>query len=240
MTESPAVTAPVGPAPASTLAEVIQRMKEIDAALDADDGVACFNRLYLEVTQVVLAGVEDRTFGMFEDPNFVSALDVNFANLYFGALCERSEGHHGPRCWRPLLEGRQKRRAPAVFALCGMNAHINHDLPVAVVATARDVGVQPVLNSPQHRDFMAVNNLLRLVEEDAKRSFLTGRIAEGFEHAGAAGDKLTMWSISDAREVAWHQAETLWRLTHHHPHLAQTYEERLSELADWTGRWLLR
>jgi len=42
-------------APATSVEEVIARLMAIDAALPAADGIACFNKLYLAVTQNVLA-----------------------------------------------------------------------------------------------------------------------------------------------------------------------------------------
>ena len=48
-------------------------MQAIDAALAADDGVACFNRMYLQVTRGVSQLVQQGSFG---DAGFVSHLDV--------------------------------------------------------------------------------------------------------------------------------------------------------------------
>ena len=44
---------PAGPPapPVTTVAEVIARMEAIGAGLAPGDGLACFNRMYLEVTQ---------------------------------------------------------------------------------------------------------------------------------------------------------------------------------------------
>ena len=40
-------------AAAVSVAEAIARMEAIEAALPAADGIACFNRMYLEVTREV-------------------------------------------------------------------------------------------------------------------------------------------------------------------------------------------
>jgi len=62
------------PAPAATaIDEVVAGMQAIDAALAADDGVACFNRMYLQVTRGVSQLVQQGSFG---DAGFVSHLDV--------------------------------------------------------------------------------------------------------------------------------------------------------------------
>ena len=44
---------PVPDVPVTTVAGVIARMEAIGGALPAGDGLACFNRMYLEVTQQV-------------------------------------------------------------------------------------------------------------------------------------------------------------------------------------------
>ena len=44
------LTLPVPDAPVVSVAEAIARMEAIAAALPAADGIACFNRMYLDVT----------------------------------------------------------------------------------------------------------------------------------------------------------------------------------------------
>ena len=80
----------------------IARMQQIDDALPAADGLACFNRMYLDVTQQVQARI---TQGFFADPAFLTQLDVVFANLYFAAVNaagrrqpDRPAGGLGARC----------------------------------------------------------------------------------------------------------------------------------------------
>ncbi len=73
---------PPGP-PATTIDEVIARMGSINSALPPHDGLACFNRMYLDVTQGV---GQQLAQGSFADPAFVSRLDVVFANIYFAAV----------------------------------------------------------------------------------------------------------------------------------------------------------
>ena len=101
-------------------------------SLPESDGVACFTRLYLSVTE----GVEQQLGGFaFQDPRFLARLDVVFAGLFFSALdASRSDPSAMPRAWAPLVEARAARGiAPLQFALAGMSAHINRDLPVALV-----------------------------------------------------------------------------------------------------------
>jgi len=72
-----------------------------------------------------------------------------------------------PRAWAPLFEARAKPRiAPIQFALAGMNAHISHDLCLALVATCKELGLGLDLGSPQHRDYLKVNAILERVEDE--------------------------------------------------------------------------
>ena len=45
--------APAPDTPVVSVAEAIARMEAIEAALPASDGLACFNRIYLDVTRQV-------------------------------------------------------------------------------------------------------------------------------------------------------------------------------------------
>ena len=73
---------PAPDAPVVSVAGAIARMEEIAAALPAADGLACFNRMYLDVTRQVSSQLGQ---GFFADPAFMTNLDVAFANLYFAA-----------------------------------------------------------------------------------------------------------------------------------------------------------
>jgi Family of unknown function (DUF5995) len=106
-------------------------MEAVGAALPAADGLACFNRMYLEVTQQVNAELGQ---GFYADPAFMTQLDVTFAGLYFSAAAAAGDPAAVPLAWRPLVEQRDNAGIePVQFALAGMNAHINHDLPLAAV-----------------------------------------------------------------------------------------------------------
>src|ERR1017187_10882818 len=100
--------AAVQPVPQS-VDDVIGAMWAIDAICDDGDGLKWFNRLYLDVTQAVKARGDA---GGFQDGAWMAALDVQFADLYFGALRSALSGGAGPRCW-PLLVARRNWKAPA-------------------------------------------------------------------------------------------------------------------------------
>jgi Family of unknown function (DUF5995) len=196
----------------STIAQVIAQMQAIDAALPRKDGVAIFDRLYLQVTLAVdsaSAGTE------FENKDFVDRLDVVFAGLYFDAEATIDSGGKCPVAWRPLVETRSQAREPIQFALAGMTAHINHDLPIALVTTCEEFGLAPDDDSAVHRDFERVDGLLATVETQVAGWFDTGLIADIEDVTPKKTDEaIAMWSLAAARDVAWDHAQVLWGLRH--------------------------
>src|SRR4051794_39073790 len=103
-------------------------MTAIEQSLPASDGLWWFNHLYLRVTLGVRTAMSSASFG---DRAFLEQLDVVFANLYFDAFAAGDvTPAAAPHAWRPLLSSRMMANVhPLQFALAGMNAHINRDLP---------------------------------------------------------------------------------------------------------------
>jgi hypothetical protein len=186
--------------------EVIERMRTIAGDCAAADGVGVFNAVYLRVTEMVL----DRlgTGGVFADSAFMGELDVRFAGLWFAAY-DATDGDQ-PRAWAPLFE---RRATPGVlpiqFALAGMNAHIEHDLPLAVIRTCRARGLRP---SQVRADYEAVSGLLAEVEADIRKTFLTDLGREVDDQLDPVAHLVSAWNIDKARDVAWVHVETLWAL----------------------------
>lgn len=224
---------PVAAGAAGSIAAVIARLQAIGAELPVKNGLAYFNRLYLTVTQTVRAASESQ---QFENSVFLERLDVTFAGLYFEAAATLHNGAACPMAWRPLISRCQQAHAPVQFALAGMNAHINHDLPLAVVRTCAEFGLAPEPGTPQHTDYKRVNELLRAVEPQVAEWFKSGLIADLEDVIPERVDNaLAMWSIVAARELAWNHAELIWRLREM-PELARGYEgmlARTTEAAGW-------
>ena len=210
------------------------------ASLPKSDGIGAFTQLYLAVTVGVQGQLAGVTFG---DPRFVTRLDVVFADLFFSALdATRSDPAHVPHAWAPLVAARSQRGiAPLQYALAGMNAHINRDLPVALVATCRELDVGLEEGSPQHTDFVRVNQLLATVEGQVKKQYLTGwlRDLDRLVHrVDRLDDVVAMWDVGRARDAAWTNAEALWALRDS-PDLSANYLVALDRMVGLAGRGLL-
>jgi hypothetical protein len=203
-----AVDPPTGP-PVTSIGDAITRMQQIDAALPAADGLACFNRMYLDVTQQVEARL---TQSFFADPAFLSQLDVVFANIYFAAVNAVVEQPGNlPAAWAPLLSARLNAGIfPIQFALAGMNAHINHDLPIALVQTCTDLGTGPDQGSI-HADYQKVDTLLDAADQSVRESFESTVAQQADRQAQTVLNLICNWSINSARDVAWDTAVGLWQ-----------------------------
>ncbi|MFD9110550.1 DUF5995 family protein [Streptomyces bottropensis] len=213
--------------PVDSVDAVVSRMRAVDAVLPAQDGIAVFNRVYLTVTEDIDRRLDS---GHFPDTEAAITLDALFAERYLRV----AEGERAPACWRPLL---QLRRHPGVrplqFALCGINAHIGHDLALAVVDTCRTLGCEP---ADLEDEFEHVGDVLVSLEERVREELMPGpdllQIADPLTHL------LGAWSLERAREATWSAARALWALRGL-PDLAEESALRLDAAVGLTGRMLL-
>ncbi|MFF3324111.1 DUF5995 family protein [Streptomyces sp. NPDC002889] len=224
---------PPGPGlpPVSSVTDVIEQMHAFRASWPVTDGLAVFNRVYLAVTEEIGRRIDG---GDFPDRRAAVTLDVLFAERYLDAVDAAADGRRPPACWRPLF---QYRRHPAVrplqFALAGINAHIGHDLPLAVVDTCRALGCEP---AGLEAEFDRVGEVLVLLEERIREDLMPGpdllEIADPLTHLVGA------WSLERARDGAWSAARLLWGLRDL-PELAEEFTQRLDAGVGLVGRCLL-
>jgi len=219
--------------------DVVSLMRALEDALPPDDGVAWFLRLYRPVTEDLERAA--RAGGAYGDRRCVRWLDVVFANLFFRALRDWASAPAAvPRAWVPLFEARARARiAPIQFALGGMNAHINRDLPFALVETWAALDVEPDRAGVHYRDFTLVNDLLEQTEERVKAEFAQGVLGHVDRSLGDVDDAVAMWKVSLARDSAWANAEALWALRGA-PVVSAQYAAALDRLVGFAGRGLLK
>ena len=200
---------PAPEAPVTSVPGAIARMEAIGAALPAADGFACFNRMYLDVTKQVYSEIGQ---GFYGDPAFMTELDVQFANLYFDAVNVAGDPAAVPLAWRPLVERREDAGIEEIqFALAGMNAHINHDLPIAMVKTCTALATAPE-DVPHFTDYQKVDQLLDAAEQAIRQSF-ENAVELDVDHRLSAVATLTCnWTMNSARDLAWNNTLLLWAL----------------------------
>jgi hypothetical protein len=186
-------------------------MNRIDAALPGSDGLKWFNWLYRLVTDAVKNSPPAEGF---KDPQWLSGLDVVFANLYFAAIESALSGGRTPKSWQALFEAREKAGIDRIqFALAGMNAHINHDLSLALLQTDAEFSIIPTTASPEHDDFERVNGLLGDVLPQALHTLATGIVGKAIQDTGKIGRLLALWDVRAARDLAWDFADHLRHLS---------------------------
>jgi hypothetical protein len=139
------------------------------------------------------------------------SLDVVFAGFYFRALAGFLSGDQSvPSSWTAMFEARYRTGVDRIqFALAGMNAHINHDLALALLAVDAQTGVVPGPASPQHVDYQAVNLLLNSVMPSALQMLASDTLGVLAEDTGKVGRLLAFWDICQARDLAWDFANHL-------------------------------
>ena len=223
----------------ATVADVLARMHEVDAALPPDDGAAVFNRVYLAVTErvdaVVRAGAPAGTGAGFADPATLADLDVRFARLWLGAHDAAAGGGPVPTVWEPLFAARAGGRWPLQYALAGMNAHIEHDLAVAVLETCAARGLGP---DDLRADYELVNGLLAEAEAPIRRSFLDEVQQQVDDRVGPVAHVVSAWSIEKARDLTWVTIEALWALRRSE-RLQRRYLAAVADTVAMTSRELL-
>ena len=194
------------PAP-TTIPDVIALMQAIDTLLPPTDGLKWFNRLYLMVTQQVDLNPPG---GTWQSPVWLTRLDVVFAGLYFGAVAGFLGGQPVPSAWSALFDARYRTDVDRIqFALAGMNAHINHDLALALVTTDADLNIVPAPDSPEFADYQSVNKLLESVMPSALNMLATDTLGVIAQDTGKIGRLLAFWDITQARNLAWDFANHL-------------------------------
>ncbi len=219
-----------------SISEVLETLQTIGATCVDADGLKWFNWLYLEVTQAVETRV---AAGGFTDSAWLAQLDVQFARLYFSALKSSLSGEVTPACWRVLFDNRSQGAIARIqFALAGINAHINHDLPEAIVATCQVTNTTPDSRGAHFSDYTSLNSTLDGLIESAKLTLnvrLPGGALPPISHLE---DTLAAWNVSAARESAWQNAEHLWQLRTT-PLMTASFMDMLDGLTTVIGKALL-
>jgi Family of unknown function (DUF5995) len=226
------------PTPAvNSVSDLISELRRLEGALSPGNGVKWFIRLYREVTESISLELKG---GDLEDPVFMELLVLVYGNSVLN-VTEDAEQRSSriARAWAPLFERRNDHRvAPIQFALAGLNAHTNHDVPIGLVHACRSTGIEPDSDSPQHRDYMKFTTLLKRTTDDVKQWLLTGALDEIDVAFGDLDDTVAIWSLQRARQAAWTSGEVLWSLRDN-DRLTVAYVGVMDRMAGLAGRGLL-
>ncbi|HEY7334588.1 MAG TPA: DUF5995 family protein [Bryobacteraceae bacterium] len=195
--------------PPESISGALGLMRLIDGRCAENDGLKWFNWLYLQVTQAV---EEKVNAGGYNDPAWLAELDVKFAALYFSSLYASLSGAACPGCWSAMLSARDQTRIARIqFALAGMNAHINRDLPIAIVSTCQAAGAAPQHGTPHYSDYTAINSTLNGLLDLAKKTLNVRLLGDPLPPVSHLEDTIAALDLAAFREKAWDTAENLWQ-----------------------------
>lgn len=172
-------------------------------ALASTDRRGYFAAMYARVTGRIASAIEA---GRFDHPEQMDQFASAFADYYL--LPSRGEVDP-PRCWTAAWDVADDRKLLiAQHLLLGINAHVNHDLALAVVEIAASRGADIGSIRP---DFNAVNDVLVETYDDLVDDLnVVSRWATTASSLGG-GDAFN-FSLRVAREQAWRAAVAMHRL----------------------------
>ena len=204
----------------SPIADVVGRMQQrLDELPEEVAHRRYFLSTYLRTTQAVGKAIDD---ARFEDPDWVELWDVKFAELYLQA----HDADLAPRPWRLAFEASPE--LPALgHVLLGINAHVNYDLPQALLEVISDEDfLDPALMNQRRRDHERIDGVLsaRVAAEDEELA-ATG-VRSLLDRVLTPLNRLSSQRfLRESRQKVWHNTTELQRAR-----VAGSYEKRLAEL----------
>jgi hypothetical protein len=175
------------------------------------DGISAFSRLYTIITQNVLDTVEGRKQGRtFNDPDFLTRLDLEFARRYLAAIKAYEDSPPDPpACWAVLFDRRRDQDVRHVnFAACGVNAHVNFDLAFALLETWKDFPP----STARHEDYDQINEIFAEEMDELREDF--GAFLADTRDGGVLdtlGNFASDLVVRVTRSWAWDSAEEVWK-----------------------------
>lgn len=187
--------------------EVFARMKSL---ADSDERAGSRRAIFLQLYVMVTGAVRDkvRQGNYFQDSEWAARYLVAFANLYAAARYRYDRGESVPRSWRIAFQTADDRSGLVLQdLLLGVNAHINHDLALALI----EATITPE-RERRYRDHNAVNKILADLtnaSQDKIAALYAPGLAAADALAGPLDEVAAAFSIEHARENAWRQAVAL-------------------------------
>lgn len=190
---------------------LVGRMDTLLAQLEAEnDNRRHFLATYRATTQAV---ADELASGGFVDAAWLERLDIVFATFYLDALDAWNQGEPCSEPWQVAFEYARDPKLPVLrHLLLGMNAHINYDLPLALLATLTDEEfADPERIAVREKDHNHINSVLlrRVSAEDDRIAAQKGgktlweRAKQPFERAA------TGRILQEARRKVWANAKLL-------------------------------
>ena len=207
------------------VAAVVREMQDRLDAMPPGSPLRDFLSTYQRTTTAVGKAIAD---GTFEDADWVEEWDVVFARLYVDAYDAYVAGGAVPRPWRIAFD------APADLpglrqVLLGINAHVNYDLPQALLGVISDADfADPDVLDRRKRDHEAIDGVLasRVAAEDDELTATSGKslLDRVLQPLNRVSSKRF---LREARQKVWHNTHELQLARLAGP---EAYAVRLGEL----------
>lgn len=196
------------PAPFHSVEEVVAELQKLEGWFRSrGDHRAVFVTAYLEISRTLLKWLHDDRFASEE---LVERYVVAFANEYRLALEEYEARAPLPEAWRLAFAVAESGTDNiSEDLLLGINAHINRDLPFAILGSGLDVHCELCL-----QDHLRINDALREATPRVRRSIVAcyGRdLAMISALFGRRIDRGTISAFVEARNHAWAAAQAMDR-----------------------------
>lgn len=191
----------------SLVDDVVMRMQARLDALPAASPRRPFLSTYLRTTQAVGDAVDA---GRFLDAEWVARWDVAFAELYLHAhdAFVAGQAHAVPRPWRLAFAAPDD--LPALrHVLLGINAHVNYDLPQAMLSVISPTDFYDVSLIQRRRlDHESIDGVLagRVKDEDQQLGDARTLLDRVLAPLNRLGSKRF---LREARQKVWHNVEEL-------------------------------
>lgn len=226
--------------PPTRISDVLAIQVTVQAILDqlppspANNRVAAFNKLYLTITRRVDTALQTGVVW----PEFLELLDVEFAKRYFAALdLWNTDNPDTPDVWEVLFRrAGDLRMSELVAAILGVNAHINHDLSLALISTWEKLGPPP--DDKVYPDYLLVNKIFYEEIQPLRRGFSDDWQMEIDRLVGPLDDWSQRILVKVTRAQAWEQALRLWPLRNDKEDF-EAARHLMDRAASLLGEWLV-
>jgi hypothetical protein len=221
------------PAESRSVDDVLAALLHLEEGFrQANDRRGVFVSAYLVITRMLDEWVSERRF---HRNNLVAHYVIAFANAYLRALAafEDSGRSKIAGAWRQALTASRRGSGSLIQdLLLGINAHINHDLPFAIIEAGLDVDCDLC-----RRDHLRINEALRqaipLVRERVVEFYEPcPRIASAI--CGRVVDSAVAEALVASRSNSWQWATALQSASsgHERRRIATILDERATAVGD--------
>jgi hypothetical protein len=196
-----------------TIEDLLARMTtDLTRLSAAGDARRFFHATYLRTTRAV---ADEIARGGFIDADWVRRWDLAFASLYLDALDADRRGDQVSGPWRVAFDTarRQPQLPPLRHVLFGINAHINYDLPQALIEVIGPEDFDdPAVMRRREADHERVDGVLRdrVGAEDAELGAVS-RVTIVDRLMRPANQAASRRFLGEARAKVWRNAIALDR-----------------------------